>query len=355
MSLLRKLIYASSILIVCAIAFAFASCKVALPIPPATTVQPRIVVTEPERKTTTSNKRTTTSRRSSGDKCEGDDDCEEMCEDLFSSRSKREDCEELDEDIVDGMFTAFNDRNGYLEDPDEDDLEDIHPDAVENALDIDERVWTDLIKDYSSSQAKRVLYWIATNKEIYDAMDSSLDEDDLEDIFEQLISENVRNQKFYQFIEEELEDDDEDNFINLAYDDGSDAASFIIERAVDDCEEKTNHKLITEEDHRKPACLLEVLCDHKDSRNNYIFEDSFDYILSDVGDLRDYIEDGKDGLVSSSSCTGNDCSDSCGSKKDPDAGSGSNIKCFSDGLEVDDRDSDDLGDVCEAADAQGLF
>ena len=330
MSLLRKLIYASSILIVCAIAFAFASCKVALPIPPATTVQPRIVVTEPERKTTTSNKRTTTtSRRSSGDTCEGDKDCEEQCEDLFSSRSKREDCEELTENEVDGMFTAFEEDDGYLAEPDEDDLKDIHPDDVENALDIDERVWTDLFRKYSKTEARRVLYWIATNKEIYDAMDSALDDDDLEDFFQELIDEFISGRKFWQFITVKIEDDDEDNFINLAYDDGSDAASFIVERAAEDCAEPSggNIALITEKDHRQPACLLKVLCDHKDG-SKHIFDDSFEYILDDVGDLQDYIEDG----TTTSSGTG-----------------------FHDGLGVSDRDSDDLGDVCTVADAQGLF
>ena len=344
MSLLRKLIYASSILIVCAIAFAFASCKVALPIPP-TTVQPRIVVTEPERKTTTSNKRTTTtSRRSSGDKCEGDKDCEEMCEDLFSSRSKREDCEELDEDIVDNMFTAFEEDDGYLAEPDEDDLEDIHPDAVEHALDIDERVWTDLFKKYSKTEARRVLYWIATNKEIYDAMDSALDDDDLEDFFQELIDEFSSGDKFWEFIIVKIEDDDEDNFINLAYDDGSDAASFIIERAVDDCEEKTNHRSVAEPDHRKPACLLEVLCKKKDG-SKYIFDDSFEYILSDVGDLRDYIEDGTE------HASGDECND-----KGVEVNTGGSLSnCYRNGLGVEDRDSDDISDACEAAQAQRLF
>ena len=328
MSLLRKLIYTCSILIVCAIAFAFASCRVALPVP-TTTTQPRVVVVEPERPRPTTSTRTKTTKRSGGGRCEGDDDCEEMCEDLFSSRSKREDCEELSEDDVENMFVAFEEDDGYLAEPDEDDLEDIHADAVENALDIDERVWTDLFRKYSKTEARRVLYWIATNKEIYDAIDSSLDDDDLEDFFKELIDEFISNSKFWKFITEEIEDDEEDNFINLAYDDDSDAASFIIERASEDCDEPSggNIALITEKDHQKPACLLKVICGHKDG-NSFIFDDSFEYILDDVGDLQDYIEDG----TTTSSGTG-----------------------FHDGLGVSDRDSDDISDACAAADAQGLF
>ena len=334
MSLRRGIFYIFSVVVVGVLGFAFTSCQkdrgrdtqiVAVP------VGDEDISTKSRSKTSTSKSRRAS--RAGGGDCEGEDDCEDQCKDLFSSNSKREDCEELSVNEVDGMFIAFEEDDGYLAEPDDDDLEEIHPEDIENALDIDDRVWTDLIKEYSSAEAEDVLYWIATEEDIYDAIDSSLDKDDLENFFKDLLKElNINT--FTDFINKSLDKDDEDNFLVLAYnaDESESAASFIIERANDDCiksaaptNQNKYNSITGDDDRKKGACLLgEVLC--REDGGDHIYEDVFEFVVEDISALEDYIEKGS----ASTGTTG-----------------------YRDGLGEED-DSDDIDDVCAAAVAQGL-
>ena len=118
------------------------------------------------------------STRAGGGSCDGDNDCEDRCDDLFNGRDYDK-CLDLSVNEVQGMWNAFDEDGGVLEDPDEDELEDVHPDDIRNALDIDERIWDNFIDDYGTSEANDVLYWIATNECIYEAIEDGFDEDDM--------------------------------------------------------------------------------------------------------------------------------------------------------------------------------
>ncbi len=327
----RKLVYICSAFIVGVLAFTFSSCR-----PGNQTVNGGrngggpIILPAPAPDDSTGRNRTRT--RVGGGSCERDDDCEEQCEDLFGSRTKREDCLELSVNEVEGMFLAFEDNDGYLAEPDEDDLPEVQPEDIENALDIDGGLWGELIEDYSRSQAKRVLYWIATEGDIYDAIDSSFDDGDLKRFFNDLLDEFGSN-SFIDFITTTLDRDKEDNFVVLSFNADEDSgASFLLEEALDDCREnapagqQTSKYTHVDEDFRDAACLLaEALCD--EDKGDYIFRDVFEYILEEIVDLEDYIRAG--------------------------SASSTHATTHRDGLEVDDYE--DINDVCRAADNQGLI
>ena len=68
--------------------------------------------------------------------------CEDQCDDLFRGRDVDVCIEDMTVNEVQGMFNAFDEDKGELEDPDEeDDLKHVHPDDIRNALDIDKRIW----------------------------------------------------------------------------------------------------------------------------------------------------------------------------------------------------------------------
>ena len=331
MSLRRGIFYVCSSVIVGVLAFTFASCV----------RESRVISPNPDPPSNTDSqdpaqRNSSKSTRVGGGDCDRDDECEDQCKDLFNSNTKRKDCLELSVNEVEGMYLAFEEDNGYLAEPDEDELGDVHPEDIENALDIDDRVWTDLIDNYTRSEAERVLYWIATENNIYDAIDSSLDRDDLPDFFADILSRFIRTSSstsFTHFITRSLGEDAEDNFVVLAYGSSESAAEFVIEEALDDCvssastDDSNNYNRINdEEEFRDAACLIgEALCDEDD--NNYIFEEAFESIVDDNSLIQDFIESG----------TTNSGDDG-----------------FIDGLGVDDRNSDDISDVCEAADRQGI-
>jgi len=115
-----------------------------------------------------------------GGSCDNDDECIEQCDDLFGGRDYDECIEDFSVNEVQGMWYAFDDDEGLLEDPEEDELEDIHSDAIRNALSLDGKIWDSFINGYSTSEAKDVLYWIANDKCIYEAIADSFDADDTE-------------------------------------------------------------------------------------------------------------------------------------------------------------------------------
>ena len=180
--------------------------------------------------------------REGGGICDGDDDCEDQCDDLFGGRDYQE-CLDLTVNEVQGMWNAFDEDDGILEDPDEDDLEDVHPDDIRNALDIDENIWDDFIDDYRSDDANNVLYWIATDECVYEAIDDGFDEDDMQgfmsDIFKQTDSNLISAAL------EPLGDDadDDETFLYLADAEGNDEAVDLVHELLwEECRSATSFR-----------------------------------------------------------------------------------------------------------------
>ena len=272
--------------------------------------------------------RSTRTSRAGGGSCEGDRDCEDKCEDLFTGSRDRGACEDLTVNEVEGMFNAFEEDDGILARPKEDDLDDVHPDDIENALKIDESLWSDLAKDYTRSQAKEVLYWIASDSDVFEAISDSVDEDDQDDLFIDIFQEV--DDSLTEALRTKLGDDDEENFIYLADNSGNNSAvNYIHDLLIEGAclgsasqlstAERNMYISITEEDFRGPACALgEVYCLEVD--DDYILENAFTTISD--GDLEEFVE-------------------------------GGSSNSYTDGLGIDDRDSDDLEEVCNVVCGSG--
>ncbi len=299
MSLRRSYIY--SVLVTSMLVFMFISCE------DKSGAGTGNIVPPPD------NGNSSTCSKSGGGSCVGNSNCEEQCEDLFSGNTKTNACKDFSVDEVQGIFSAFDEKRGLLEGPSEDDLKDISCADIKNALSIDKNIWSKLARTYNSSQSKRVLYWIATENDIYGAIETSLEDNDLKSLFEELSGTT-----FTDLIIRNLDEDAEDNFIVLAVaNKGLRAAQFVLENAEEDC---PKGPYSSAGDFTEAACLLgQVFC-KKDGRD-YIFEAAFEFIIKNTSDLKDFVEDGRsDG--------------------------------YADGLDVE--DSDDISTVCEAAEDQGL-
>ena len=127
-------------------------------------------------------KRKTSTTRRGGGECEGDRDCEEICDDIYDRRADREDCEELSVAAVESLEIVYE----LLEDPDEDDLVDIDPTDFEALIDISIEPVDDLFGRYSSREAREVAVWIAENPDIAAILQ---DEDDDFQLFEAIFRE----------------------------------------------------------------------------------------------------------------------------------------------------------------------
>ena len=237
--------------------------------------------------------------RAGGGECEGDEDCEEQCDELFGSGSDEKECLELTQNEVEAMFEAFNDDDGILADPDDDDLKDVYPEDIENLFEIDDNVWNKLIRKYSNSEAKDVLLWIAEDTDIFSAI-SSLDDDDDEDFLRDLLKESGSGD-ISNTLTQKIGDEYEDNFIYIAQREGNDdAVELAHEILLNDCISDVHEGVsssnliytaarIPDEDYRDAACTLgEVYCKKRGS--DYIFEDVFDELVENADGLQDYIE-----------------------------------------------------------------
>ncbi len=262
------------------------------------------------------------STREGGGSCDSDDDCEDQCDDLFGGRDYQE-CLDLSVNEVQGMWNAFDEDEGTLEDPDEDDLEDIHPDDIRNALDIDDRIWDSFIDDYGTSEANDVLYWVATNECIYEAIEDSFDEDDvesfMEDIFLQADSAGLIAAALEPLGDEA---DDDETFLYLADQEGNDKAVELMHDLLwEEClssnsvttAQRDMYDDVEESDDQNSACLLgEFYCERVD--NKYILEDVFEDLVDN--ELDNYIR------------------------------GGDNNSDYTDGLEIASSDYNDLEEVC---------
>jgi len=263
--------------------------------------------------------------RKGGGSCDNDDECLEQCDDLFGNRDAEDCIDQFSVNEVQGMWYAFveDDNDGILEDPEEDTLENIHPEDIKNALSIDDNIWDSFINGYRASEAKDVLYWIANDKCIYEAISDSFDADDTEGFIVGLF-EQADNSGLISAALEPLgrEAKDDETFLYIAHKEGNDNARDLVHELLwEEClsdkslttAQENMYNDVEDEEDRNSACLLgELYCKQVDG--DYIFEDIFAKVVKN--ELDDYIRRGK--------ATNN----------------------YMDGLGISNSDSDDLEEVC---------
>ena len=147
------------------------------------------------------------------DTCEGDRDCEEICDDIFRRRSDREDCEELTVGAVEKLEDVYE----YLEDPDDDDLPSIDSADLDALISISIEPIDRLFSRFSKGEAEDVAIWIAENNDVANILEKEDDELKLfEAIFEEIGSDTLDG------LEDSLTG--RDNFIEIAVEENNEEA-----------------------------------------------------------------------------------------------------------------------------------
>ena len=212
-------------------------------------------------------------RRKTGE-CAEDDDCQEICDDIFTARKDREKCEEYSIDDIEAIEVVFE----VLEDPDTDDLEDMDLTDLEFLLDISPTPLEKAVSRMkSSSERKDFLAWLATNEEAADIVAGA--EDDfgiIKDLFgsspSSILSELNRTV------------DSGDNFVEIALDEGNEAAlEWLHDFFGDDCENEEKYEKCI---FKRFYCGLKLSGDFEEEYfDQEFFEDMLDEILeSEYGD-----------------------------------------------------------------------
>ncbi len=141
------------------------------------------------------NNNSSSSRISSGDDCEDkakDHKCKKQCKTMYKRTDDWEECEELSPDDIEKIL----DVHDILEEADDRNLNGINSDDLEVYLDISPKGFSDLIREYRTSEAEDVLVWITENKNAAETLNEGSDN---YSILEELLS------KLYDFSESELE------------------------------------------------------------------------------------------------------------------------------------------------------
>ncbi len=208
-----------------------------------------------------------------GADCAGDDDCEELCDDIYDRKRDKDDCEELSARNVELLAEIYE----ILEDPDEDSLEDMDLEAFEALINISIEPLDDVVGDYSRREAKVMLAWIASDSEAATIFEK---EDDDFKIFEKLLKEinNDRVKALYGSI------DGSDNFMEIMVEDGNEEAGEWIHEFMDHlCDEELNYPNGLEDE----KCLR-TYCGIAEHMNDNDAEDMTDFT---------YFEDYLEGLI----------------------------------------------------------
>ena len=200
---------------------------------------------------------------------EDDDDCEEFCE-VFSTNDKRSRCMRLTRSVAEGIFRALHTR---LKEPIRHrDLSQIQPEDIKQIMRIGPRHLENNIDDFSSSDAEKVLSWIASDSLVTSAFyDSGRGEDEAFKILEELFDKVDDNLAFALRF-----DLGSGHFIEQAGQaNNSRALRWAHEMFMDECVKTANHYGSVDETYRKSVCTLGEL---------YCFDEgeSFEDVFSDV-------------------------------------------------------------------------
>ena len=123
-------------------------------------------------------------KKYTGPRCEGDEDCEDICKDIYR-HSVRDECEELAIEQVE----ILEQIDEIFENPKERELKDIDAFDFETYVNIDLAPFDKRVGRFSSSEAKRVLAWMVENSDVLELFISVDDEYNLlEDMLNDLSS-----------------------------------------------------------------------------------------------------------------------------------------------------------------------
>ena len=214
-------------------------------------------------------------KRHGGGDCAGDDDCEEICDDIYNRRRDKEDCEKLSSRQVELLLDVYE----TLERPKEDDLEDIDLDDFDVLVNISIEPLDGIVGKYTRREAKEVLIWLASNEEAAKVFKK---EDDDHNILEKIFEE-VHNDEL-EALKASLEGGD--NFMDLAVDSSNvEAAEWI--------HEFMEEKICTGGNIESSACLKKY-CELAESMKSDFAEDMLEFEFFEEY-LEDIIEEGING------------------------------------------------------------
>ena len=164
------------------------------------------------------------SKRDTSPECEGDDDCEDICSDIYRSRNDRNKCEEYSVtqvESLEGVHEAF-------EDPDVDDLEELDLSDVDLYLNISIEPLHKLIQKYRERESEDFLTWVAQNDEVAKILEK---EDRDYEVIDRLF-DSIHASGFFDALEENI--DGRDTFMDLAVEYGNEYALEWVYEYIDD-------------------------------------------------------------------------------------------------------------------------
>ena len=128
--------------------------------------------------------------------CEGIEDCEDICDDIFNRRREKQDCYELPEELV----LNFEKLIDLAEDGD---IEDIDAGVLECLLDIDDREFTNAVKKMSRRESRDFLATVADNDVLAEILE---EEDDEFNILKQILSKAAGSSDLQNMLQKEIDD-----------------------------------------------------------------------------------------------------------------------------------------------------
>ena len=213
-------------------------------------------------------------RHTGGAKCEGNDDCEEMCDDIYDRRRDKEDCEDLSVRQVELLKDVYE----LLEDPDLDDLEGIDLEDLDVLINISIEPLDDRVGKYSRREAKEMLVWIASSSAVANLFEK---EDDDFKILKKLLGEI--NSDSLSALKATL--DSGDSFMEIAVEESNEEAALWI------------HDFMEEElcsGNVESAACLQKYCDLARAMNNDPAKDMLDFEFFEEY-LENIVEEGVNG------------------------------------------------------------
>ena len=192
--------------------------------------------------------------------------CEEICDDIFRSRKDREECEEFSIADVKNMDAVWE----VLEDPDEDDLEDLDTEYLDMLLGISPKPLETAVGRMSQSEKKKFLSWLATDAEATQIIEDA--EDDFA-IIKELFGTTATN------IITELNKniDGGDTFVEIILaENNTNAVEWLDDFFGDQCDNNNNYERCVFETY---YCELSL---NSDAEDEYFGYDFFESLLDDI-------------------------------------------------------------------------
>ena len=210
-----------------------------------------------------------------GKVCEGDKDCEEICDDIYNRRADRSDCEELPIKQVERLETVYE----VFEDPDEDDLEDLNLDDLKVLMNISIQPIDNLVGKMNPAEVKDVLIWLAKTEDAAEVFESEDREFKiLKALLEELDGNDASSFRPIVALNKSLESGD--RFLEIATDEDNEVAVEWIHDLFEElCGSNSEYTKCIFNDH---YCTLNMNTDTEESYFGYsFFEKLLDTVLEE--------------------------------------------------------------------------